>query len=181
MTDTQQEIKCPACGKVMTKVFINSKGINLDICTNGCGGIYFDNSEIQEFSSENDNISEITSVLLNKNFMPVDMQKKRICPACNTPMVKTFAFGIEIETCYKCGGIFLDYGEFEKVRTHFKKHQKVKQLNLNTNNDIDIEKFLKEAEYEKYSYRVNNADHNLLGSNTFKAFLKELFKTIYYF
>ena len=47
MADTLKELKCPACGKVMEKVFIPSEGINLDICTDGCGGIYFDNREFK--------------------------------------------------------------------------------------------------------------------------------------
>ena len=40
MADTLKPIKCPACGNTMEKVFIPSAGINLDICTDGCGGIY---------------------------------------------------------------------------------------------------------------------------------------------
>ena len=51
MPDSQQDLKCPACGSEMQKVFIPNKGINVDVCSQGCGGIYFDNKEIQEFSS----------------------------------------------------------------------------------------------------------------------------------
>ena len=42
MADTYQSIRCPACGNVMKKVFIPSVGVNIDICADGCGGIYFD-------------------------------------------------------------------------------------------------------------------------------------------
>ena len=51
MPDSQQDMKCPACGSEMQKVFIPNKGINVDVCSQGCSGIYFDNKEIQEFSS----------------------------------------------------------------------------------------------------------------------------------
>ena len=84
MTDSQQDMKCPACGSEMQKVFISNKGINVDVCSQGCGGIYFDNKEIQEFSSADANLTEITSLLENKNFMPVDPKQTRICPACGT-------------------------------------------------------------------------------------------------
>ena len=48
--DTIDIIKCPACGKEMEKVFIPSEGINIDICTDGCGGIFFDNREFDKFN-----------------------------------------------------------------------------------------------------------------------------------
>jgi Zn-finger nucleic acid-binding protein len=50
MGDTEEIIKCPACDNEMQKIFITDKGINIDVCSNGCGGIFFDNKEIQEFS-----------------------------------------------------------------------------------------------------------------------------------
>ena len=59
MGDTEEIIKCPACDNEMQKIFITDKGINIDVCSNGCGGIFFDNKEIQEFSDKNADISEI--------------------------------------------------------------------------------------------------------------------------
>lgn len=52
MGDTEEIIKCPACDNEMQKIFITDKGINIDVCSNGCGGIFFDNKEIQEFSDK---------------------------------------------------------------------------------------------------------------------------------
>ena len=49
MSDNKQTINCPACGKEMVKVFDKEKGINIDICLNGCGGIFFDNREFEKF------------------------------------------------------------------------------------------------------------------------------------
>ncbi len=148
MADTEEIIKCPACGSEMTKIFIADKGINIDVCSNGCGGIFFDNKEIQEFSGENDNISEIKQALAGKNFMPVDENQTRICPACGTPMTKTRALGIQIDTCYKCGGLFLDNGEFELVRSKFPKKPKVKPVEYNPNSDINMEEFYKDTQDE---------------------------------
>ena len=54
MEDSLEILICPACGSEMTKVFIPDKGINIDVCAQGCGGMYFDNKEIQEFSGENE-------------------------------------------------------------------------------------------------------------------------------
>ena len=82
--------------------------------------------------------------------MPVDETAKRICPSCGTPMAKTNAFGIQIDTCYKCGGIFLDNGEFELVRKKFKKREKIQTVELNQNSDIKLQEFYKDAQDELY-------------------------------
>ncbi len=145
MSDTQKNITCPACGNEMSKIFIADKSINVDICENGCGGIFFDNQELQEFSREYDDISEIEKVLSNKEFTDVDKTKTRICPSCGTPMVKAQANGTKIDTCYNCGGIFLDNKEFEQVRFLFKRKEKVKQISFEGKSEIDIRSFCEEA------------------------------------
>ena len=164
MTDSQNNLICPACGSEMQKVFISDKAINIDICSNGCGGIFFDNKEIQEFSGVNDDIGEIKKLIENKNFMPVDETKTRICPACNTPMAKTNAIRVQIDTCYKCGAIFLDNGEFEQVRTKFKKRKKVTPVNLNQNSDIKLEEFYRDAQEEQLQYEGYRTAAHLLRS-----------------
>ena len=59
MADSLKVLKCPACGKDMEKVFIPSAGINIDICSEGCGGIYFDNREFDDFDEKDEDISAI--------------------------------------------------------------------------------------------------------------------------
>ncbi len=181
MGDTIKQIICPACGTEMQKVFIPEKGINLDICVNGCGGIYLDNKEIQEFSGENENLEEIKSVLANKNFMPVDTKQTRVCPICKIPMTKTFAFGIEIDTCYQCGGIFLDYGEIEGVRKKFKKRETVQQINLSASDSIDIEQFLKEANKEEANGVFCRSISRSLSSRVFLSVIDTLCHRFYKF
>ena len=85
--DTLETIKCPACGKEMEKVFIKSEGINIDICTEGCGGIFFDNREFDKFNEEHEDISLIEEKLKGKTFEAVE-DNERICPACGGKMVK---------------------------------------------------------------------------------------------
>lgn len=59
MADTLETLKCPACGAIMEKVFIPKEGINIDICLNGCGGIFFDNREFDKFNEANEDITVI--------------------------------------------------------------------------------------------------------------------------
>lgn len=122
MHDTKEIIKCPACNTEMKKVFIESKGFNLDICEN-CGGILFDNLEFKHFDEQHESINEITDTLQGKTFEKQNESKTRICPVCLAPMVKNYASSlkeVEIDECYSCGAKFLDGGELERIRAQFK-------------------------------------------------------------
>ncbi len=122
MADTLKTLVCPACGKNMEKVFIPSEGINLDICTDGCGGIYFDNRELQSFDEKNEDISVILDKIENKEFVKTDEGKERLCPNCGAKMVKNFSSihkSIEVDECYSCGGKFLDRDELVKIREEY--------------------------------------------------------------
>lgn len=145
MTDTDKTLSCPACGCEMTKIFINEKGINVDVCSNNCGGIFFDCKELQQCSYGNEGILEIKQQKRDKNFMPVDESQTRICPSCGTPMVKTKSFGIQIDTCYNCGGVFLDNNEFEKIQEHISKGKNKPKPQINQTQNIDLHKFCKDA------------------------------------
>lgn len=123
MADTLKTLICPACGKEMEKVFIPSQGINLDICTQGCGGIYFDNREFDHFDEQHEDISAILEKLANKTFEKIDTTKDRICPNCGAKMVKNSTSihkKIEVDDCYTCGGKFLDNEELLKIREEYK-------------------------------------------------------------
>ena len=118
MADNKEMIQCPACSKSMTKIFVPEKGINIDICTDGCGGIFFDNRELEKFDSAEDNIDEILEAIKDKTFEKVDESTTRICPSCKVPMVKMGAGvpDVVIDVCNTCGAKFLDNGELQKIR-----------------------------------------------------------------
>ena len=136
MTDNLKIIKCPACHKEMVKIFVKAAGVNVDICLNGCGGIYFDNMEFYTFDENRENIYEITQAIEGRVFHSVDTSKDRYCPVCGKKMVKNFtnlSKSVEVDDCYNCGGKFLDYGELEKIRcdnmtTSERKKEFVRQL-----------------------------------------------------
>ena len=122
MADTQNELTCPACGKKMKKVLIKRTGFNIDICLNGCGGIFFDNREFKHFDEKDENIKEIEHLTKDKEFIDADESYKRYCPACHSPMVKNFSSAnkiVEVDECYICGGKFLDNQELQKIRGEY--------------------------------------------------------------
>lgn len=122
MADTHQTLRCPACGKEMQKIFVPSEGVNIDICTEGCGGIFFDNREYQMFDEKNENIDDVIKAIENKEFQQVDQSLPRHCPACGAKMVKNFSSikqQVQIDECYACGGKFLDHGELGEIRKEY--------------------------------------------------------------
>lgn len=122
MTDNEYLINCPACGCEMEKVYMPEAGINLDVCTNGCGGIYFDNREFKKFDEQHEDITPLVEVFEGKTFKSVDENVTRQCPVCGMDMVKNFASAkheVQTDECYGCGGKFLDYKELEKIRSQY--------------------------------------------------------------
>ena len=122
MSDTSKELKCPACQKQMTKVFVPKEGVNIDICLDGCGGMFFDTRELKYFDEQDEKIDEILKAIENKTFEPVDQSNYRSCPACGARMVKNFSsakHSIQVDECYSCGGKFLDAGELQAFRGEY--------------------------------------------------------------
>lgn len=122
MADTLQTITCPACGKEMKKILMMPENVHLDVCLDGCGGIFFDNREYQKFDEKAEDIDEILEATKGKVFQKVDTSTTKICPTCGAKMVKHFASSkheVEIDECYMCGGKFLDNGELQKIRAQF--------------------------------------------------------------
>ena len=122
MADNFQTLKCPACQKEMTKVFVPSEGVNIDICLDGCGGMYFDTREFKYFDEQHENIEEILKAIEGKTFIKVNEELPRTCPVCGARMVKNYSSvkkEIQIDECYACGGKFLEHGELEKIRAEY--------------------------------------------------------------
>lgn len=138
MADNREEIYCPACGKVMEKVFMSNQGCSLDVCTEGCGGIFFDPNELQYFDEECENIDDLKEVLKNKTFEKVDESEIRVCPLCGNNMVKNYVSAkekVQIDECYNCGAKFFDYGELDRMREEFSTEQDRRQDFLSKNYD----------------------------------------------
>lgn len=122
MTDTTKVLTCPACGEKMEKIFVERANCNIDVCTNGCGGIFFDNREFKKFDEQAESIDELKKALDGKTFKSVDETYKRVCPACGMKMVKnstSIKGNVIVDDCYNCGGKFLDYKELDKIRAEY--------------------------------------------------------------
>lgn len=117
----ERKLKCPACGCEMKEVLVKDRNIEIDICLDGCGGIYFDNRELNKFTDSKKDINEVLALLKEKKFNEV-ADKNRECPVCHSKMVKNFASpkkDVTIDQCYNCGGVFLDNNELLKIRGEY--------------------------------------------------------------
>lgn len=134
MADSKDTLICPACGEFMEKVFIPQTGFTIDVCTEGCGGIWFDNREDLRFDEPNESIDEIKEALNGKVLKKPTRLDERYCPVCATKLTKNYCSAkheIEIDECYNCGGKFFDRGELEAMRNQYKtEKERIDAINL---------------------------------------------------
>jgi uncharacterized protein len=145
-------MKCPTCNIELSPVTVEE--IQLDVCKEGCGGIWFDNFELQkmdephEFTDEN-----LIDVLSVESHSAFDQSQKRNCPKCgDTVMMKHFFSvkrEVEVDHCPKCAGYWLDDGELFKIRkqyqTESERHQAASQYFSGLFDD-ELTKMRKESE-----------------------------------
>lgn len=165
MADNKEMLICPACGKLMKKVFIKGENLNIDICTDGCGGILFDNRELEKFDEMHENASEILNEIKAKEFKKVDDSEIRICPICKVPMVK-MGSGVTntvIDVCNTCGAKFLDYGELSSIR----------EVTDDNKTVIDYEK-INEIFKENLMQLIGTDDLSTLKSSPRRQFFEDL-------
>ncbi len=170
MADNRMELKCPACQHDMIKVFIPETGFNVDVCANGCGGIYFDNREFKHFDEPYENIDDISKALDNKNFIAVNENLPRYCPVCGAKMVKNYSSmrkEVQVDECYSCGGKFLDYGELEKIRAEF---------NTEAERIADTMAYL----YNTVGFEIKQQQEALKEARSKRSPLKKLFDKLIY-
>jgi Zn-finger nucleic acid-binding protein len=93
----------------------------LDICYGGCGGIWFDASELGRVEGRAA-ASLHTVWQTNKEKRP--LTEPRPCPKCPDQILERKLFSdtgkVEIDQCPQCGGIWLDDGEFSLIYKEMK-------------------------------------------------------------
>lgn len=110
---------CPVCGKKMTTQDFG--GVQVDVCLQGCKGIWFDWLELRKLNEKNEGFGQALQEAL-KSPRVNDANRPRIkCPKCGIPMYQhqyPTDKEINVDECYGCAGFFLDSGEFKEIRDH---------------------------------------------------------------
>jgi uncharacterized protein len=118
-------MNCPRCSSQLTQM--TNKSINLDVCYNNCGGIWFDSHEFKKMDETHEASEDFIVKLSQSSRKSIPLQEKIQCPKCaSQPMLRRFSSikkNIEIDECPSCAGIWLDAGEITQIHSEFKTEQ----------------------------------------------------------
>lgn len=111
-------MKCPACDRKLAPMKVGS--VLLDVCQDGCGGVWFDAAELKKVSAEQHGCSGRIVKVKSKLDLPVDPASTRQCPRCAGIALErrlySLGTGVEMDCCPQCAGIWLDHGELEVIQ-----------------------------------------------------------------
>lgn len=111
-------MKCPACFNNLTQMQVGN--LVVDVCQDGCGGIWFDAFELRRVDEQNEVAGEPLLGIHRDERIVVDPSRKRECPRCAGIKLHRHFFSarrrIEVDECPNCGGYWLDAGELAQIR-----------------------------------------------------------------
>lgn len=108
---------CPHCGESM--VLLDLHGVQIDYCTE-CGGTWLDAGELDMLL----HLEGIDNPELDQHILPSrsGSKGKRRCPRCRKKMIIQFFDDekpVEIDTCPRGHGTWLDQGEMYQIIHHY--------------------------------------------------------------
>jgi uncharacterized protein len=112
-------MKCPACAQPLTEMPV--PGImTVDVCEGGCGGIWFDNFELQKVDEKHETAGEMLLRVAQQQAAQQAAGTRRDCPRCSgIKMMRHFYAAnckVAVDHCGQCNGFWLDGGELAKIR-----------------------------------------------------------------
>ena len=114
-------MKCPACGNELKAVVVND--ITVDVCENGCGGIWFDRFELKKVDEAHESAGEKLLIIDRNPNVDVNYTARRNCPKCDDIVMMQHFFSVKkevaVDECPNCAGFWLDFGELGKIRGQF--------------------------------------------------------------
>jgi Zn-finger nucleic acid-binding protein len=113
-------MKCPACEKEMVEK--NFGGVMVDVCENGCKGIWFDWCELSKLDETSEGAGKALNEALDVPAKEEGDRGQIKCPKCGLAMhVHKYQCSkeVDVDECYACGGFFLDAGELSLIRDSF--------------------------------------------------------------
>lgn len=152
-------MQCPVCSKVL--VGLAAGDIHLEVCRDGCGGIWFDRDELFRFDEPHEfdpsallQIAEQTS-----GARTVDHEKPKKCPKCDDSRLVRQFFDVknevELDQCWECAGVWLDVGEIQTIRNQFETHEdRVSASNEYIVGELKKAKAAMDAETKEYLQRL---------------------------
>jgi Zn-finger nucleic acid-binding protein len=112
---SERKYECHKCWVEMNKEEVETFGPNIiiDVCPK-CNGIWLDKGELEKLLKDRKLANYLTKHIGVKSSSPM------ICPRCGNLMDIEKADEIEVDVCLTCGGVWLDSGELEELKTKSK-------------------------------------------------------------
>ena len=122
-------MKCPACENTLQQMTVGD--VTVDVCKNGCGGIWFDNFELKKFDEPHESLGEALLDIERDETITIDHSKRLKCPKCDDIVMMRHFFSVkkqvEVDECPGCAGFWLDAGELRTMRSLFNTEQEREQ------------------------------------------------------
>ena len=113
-------MNCPVCNDIMAEKDFG--GVMVDICEDGCKGIWFDWMELIRLDEENEGFGEALTAAINHPRANDENRDPLKCPKCALVMRAhkyKSSKEVNVDECYQCGGFFLDSGELRVIKESF--------------------------------------------------------------
>ena len=122
-------MECTVCGNSLKEIDVGD--IKVDVCEDGCGGIWFDRFELEKVDEPHETEGELLLHIRRGEGVRVDMEKRRNCPRCRDTIMMRHFFSVrkevEVDECPKCAGTWLDFGELGQIREEFRSEDERKE------------------------------------------------------
>jgi len=113
-------MNCPVCGMLMVEEDFGD--VQIDVCKNGCKGIWFDWGELKQLDENNEGLGRALEEALKSPRVNDANRELLKCPKCGIAMhahKHSNAKEVNVDECYACGGFFLDSGELREMRDNY--------------------------------------------------------------
>ena len=137
---------CPACGNALREV--QAGAMRVDVCTGGCGGIWFDWFELSKVDEPDEYAGEELLEVDRDPGVHVDHAARRECPRCDGIVMMRHFFSVkrqvEVDECPGCAGFWLDAGELSTIRGLFASEEAAREAAREIFEDLIDENFAEE-------------------------------------
>lgn len=122
-------MNCPACRSPLEERMVEA--VNLDVCSRGCGGVWFDQFEFRKFDEPHEEAGTELLDLEGASTRPTGGDDRFECPRCDEVVMRRHFFStkrqVEVDECPSCAGVWLDVGELRDIRSLFASEEARKQ------------------------------------------------------
>ena len=86
-------MNCPACGNPLQEMTVAD--VTVDVCKDGCGGIWFDNFELKKFDEPHESAGQALLEIERDDSITIDHSKSLKCPKCDDIVMMRHFFSVK--------------------------------------------------------------------------------------